>query len=138
MAEAEGIPPTASTVVPGLSLNYAGEWIYAFSGQITVNNTNIDCLDFTSGSGLIVAKIEWGGGAITAATITHTIALNGVNVMLKSCASGGNDPRNDFQIGTSQIDMIIPPFTRFVFNTLSTTAADFESTVWITGRVYDA
>jgi len=139
MAEAEGIPPTASVASVGPGIRYVGNnWAYAFSGKKIINNDNTDLLDFTTGGGFIVANIEWGGDGVDSGQITYTIELNSQNVMYKRCQVAGSDNRNDFEIGTTRVKMLLPPFTRFVLNVANATASNYDCTVWIAGRVYDA
>ena len=62
MAKAEGIPPTASVASVGPGIRYIGNWAYAFSGDITdagSGSAATTLLDFTSGTGLIVARFNW-------------------------------------------------------------------------------
>ena len=138
MTEADVIQPSASIASTGKGIRYIGNWAYAFSGKEIINATNADLLDFTTGSGFILADIQWGGDGVDSGQITYTIEINGVNVMYKRCPAGGSDPRNDFEIGTTRVKMLIPPFTRFVLNIDNGTAVNYDCTVWLSGRVYGA
>ena len=138
MTEADVIQPSASIASTGKGIRYIGNWAYAFSGKTIVNSDNITFLDFTTGSGFIVAQIEWGGDGIDSGTVSYQIDLNGENVMYKRCAVGGSDNRNDFEIGTNRVQMLIPPLTRFVLGVENSTASNYDCTVWLSGRVYGA
>jgi len=139
MAKAEGLPPTASVASVGPGIRYIGDnYAYAYSGKKIINSDNTDLLDFTTGSGFILANIEWGGDGVDSGQITYTIELNSQNVMYKRCQVAGSDNRNDFEIGTTRVKMLLPPFTRFVLNVDNATASNYDCTVWLTGRVYDA
>ena len=138
MPHTDTTPVSASIASTGLGIRYIGNWAYAYSGKKIVNSTNTDLLDFTTGSGFIVANIEWGGDGVDSGQITYTIELNGENVMYKRCPAGGSDPRNDFEIGTTRVKMLIPPFTRFVLNIDNGSSVNYDCTVWIAGRVYGA
>jgi len=139
MAEADGIPPTASIVVPGLSLNYVGEYCYAYSGLIQIASTNVEQLNFTTGEGIIVGTISCYGVVDTAnaalgATTAFTIAFNGVNAFkIKT------DTENERMPSVQTAPIIIPPFTLVEVNADSNNAdVGFESSVSIAGRVYGA
>jgi len=136
MPETDTIPVSASIVSTGLGIRYIGNWAYAFSGKTIVNSDNITFLDFTTGNGFIVAQIEWGGDGIDSGNVSYQIDLNGENVMYKRCAVGGSDNRNDFEIGTNRVQMLIPPLTRFELRVENSTASNYDSTVWLSGRVY--
>ena len=60
MAEAS-VPPEASVASTGKGIRYVGNWAYAHSGSVTNVDTGAAAqttiLDFTSGSGFIVAKL---------------------------------------------------------------------------------
>jgi len=138
MAEAEGIPPTASVVVPGLSLNYVAEYAYAYSGMHNVAASNVEHLAFTSGSGIIIGTISCMGSVdltnpALGGTTMFTITFNGVNAFkVKAETSAGDMPT------VQTIPIIIPPFTLVEVNVDSNNAAaGLETSVTIAGRVYD-
>ena len=134
MEEAEGIPPTASTVVPGLSLNYAKEWVYAYSGEVNVSNVELSLIEFTTGMGIIVGEIQVGSKNAENEDYEIKIYLNEIVIF-----------HNTFhQQGATYVDIapaipiIIPPFTG-VKVTLDNIANTEERrwTIGLTGRVYD-
>jgi len=130
MAEAEGIPPTASVAVPGLSLNYLGNWAYAASGEVSSTDAPplSTCLDFTSGVGLIVANVEFLHTVITGENIDFEIAFND-NVILSFQADGTpNQQPHTYKI-------LIPPFTHVVIKWGCDTVTK-DGTVFLSGRVY--
>jgi len=132
------VQANASVAATGLGIRYIGDWAYAFSGKTIVNSANLTLLDFTSMSGFIVANIEWGGDGIDSGNISYQIDLNGENVMYKRCAVAGSDNRNDFEIGTTRVKMLIPPYTRFELRVENSSSTAYDSTVWLAGRVYGA
>jgi len=112
MAEAEGIPPTASTASVGFGINYLGEHTYSYSGEIVQSGSLQTMLEFTSGAGYIVSKMFLSGavapGASGAGTITSFMfELNDISVL-------------DFKLDTGEEDspmsvwcpLLIPPFTK--------------------------
>jgi len=137
MEEAEGIPPTASTVVPGLSLNYLGSHVYGYSGQISVDSTLVSLIDSISGTGYIVAKVQFNYGAIDdASDFEYVILFNEVKVFIYTVTgahqSTASEPDN-------YINIIIPPFTRVQLGARRRTGSSAQPQFAIlTGRVYDA
>jgi len=142
MAEAEGIPPTASVASVGPGIRYIGkEHCYAYSGAFAASNTEQTLFDFITGSGYIVATL----------TLTAPIQLVAGGI------SGGY-PRgwqlnfNSQTVGmykadTAQQDMptvieaqiLIPPFTKVVLTSVdSGNDANYLGTAQLTGRVYGA
>ena len=139
MAEAEGIPPTASVASPGLGLRYVEpNYCYAYSGSYQANNTSQTVLDFTSGEGTIFGKIELyaaakfvspGDGGQT----TCQVAFNGeVITVMKAATEGGAHG-----FGDAKCNVVIPPFTNVVIQVDSNEDTALELVhVILTGRVY--
>jgi len=138
MAEAEGIPPTASVASVGQRLNYVGEWVYALSGPFEASDTSANMFSFTTGTGIIKGEFVFNG-----------------QVRYVSGSAGGHSVFelrfNDFTIGvyksdTAQMDqpnqlfqkVIIPPFTEVLVKCISgeNTATELL-TATFSGRVYD-
>jgi len=137
----ESVQPEASVVQTGLGIRYVGEHCYAYSGAFAASNTEQTLLNFTTGSGYIVATL----------TLTPPIR------MLAAGISGGY-PRgwqlnfNSQTVGlykadSAQQDMptvveaqvLIPPFTNVVLTSVdSGSDANYLGTAHLTGRVYGA
>jgi len=141
MAEAEGIPPTASVASVGPSGRYIGQHFYAFSGSFEAKNAEQTVFDFSSGSGYIFATIELfagtnfnspGDGSQTTAEVTFNGQV--INVMKNTSkypSDGGQ--------GSGKCQVVIPPFTHVVVKIDSNEDnANELCHVLITGRVYDA
>jgi len=132
MLEAEGIPPTASTVVPGLSLNYAGDWVFAYSGLIAVpavGAANTTMLSFNSGNGSILGKLSWHSEATTTEDEFIVIKLNGAEVMHTRYSHA-------YHASADQpYRMLIPPFTEVLM--LFGNSSGTDATFTFTGRVYN-
>jgi hypothetical protein len=139
MAEAEGIPPTASVVVPGLSLNYAGDWAYAYSGEIANSTSPTLQLSFHSGAGLLVADVSFmgtvnpanlGGGGVT----IFAVAFNSQSIAYLKTEGNEEDMPASFTI-----PFFIPPFTKVEITADSQyDTSGYFTSVHLTGRVYDA
>jgi len=132
MAEAEGIPPTASVVLPGLSLNYAAGWVYAYSGLVSSTSSGTELLNFTTGDGLIVARLELNYAINQTDDMTYDIALNGTVVQQWQC-TGSKQPEQP----QNTLHFIFPPFTQVIVSATSAGSAQDQAAT-ITGRVYDA
>jgi len=137
MAEAEGIPPTASVASVGPGIRYISNWAYGYSGTV---NVGVDpgeiLLEFHTGSGLIVAQLQFeyvdaqtGGSQILA---TYTTKFNDIVISefvneAEIRAYGG--PEN-------LIPVIIPPFTKVAMSAFVSGGTKNQA-ARITGRVYD-
>jgi len=136
MAEAEGIPPTASVASVGPGIRYLGsgefQHCYAYSGEIAGGFAVVSGLDFTSGAGYIVAEFTATSDEIGGAAIYVNVLMNGVKVFaIIWDASGGSTPLG----GIFPIPIIIPPFTE-VETTQHTNTGSENFTHLLTGRVY--
>jgi len=124
------VQPEASVVQIGLGIRYVGEYCYAYSGALVLETDFIDYLNFTSGSGVIVGKIQinadWSG--IAGNTLYNEIYLN------EELAIFERDTGNDYVPGAPVIHFIIPPFTKFQLQ-MKAAAATYASASF-TGRVY--
>jgi hypothetical protein len=132
MAEAEGIPPTASTASVGLGIRYLGQHVYAFSGEIVPAGAaaaDTVMLDFTSGSGYIVGLLSWQNDSSGSADEFYNFTINGTTFFNGRYANAV-DASND-----QPYSLILPPFTHLVIK-MGTNGAG-KMTVTLTGRVYD-
>jgi len=135
MAEAEGIPPTASTASVGPGINYIDNRCYAYSGEITVTSGGQTLLEFTSTeAGYIVATVQFLYSGAFSAIITYKILLNdnviGAYSNSGNVASSGPEP-------DSTIPIIIPPQTKVKLTGISDTSSRPQSAILV-GRVYGA
>jgi len=134
MAEAEGIPPTASVASASLtSLRYLGNYAYAYGGVIAVPDTTTTILGpFTSGAGIIMAEIQISDSSATNDDIKYNILLNDVVIFRFVRGNAGEAP------GYPAI-LIIPPFTKVEITGYNLTeSSGRDTTTTLTGRVYDA
>jgi len=142
MAEAEGIPPTASVASVGLGIRYIGDHAWCMSGTFDATQSTQTCLDFSSGTGYILADFQFNAAICvvnsscvgSGFTQGFAVKFNGIVVaMVKAEALNEDMPT------TATQRLIIPPFTRVVVTVISNTAdSSFDSTVNMSGRVYDA
>lgn len=138
MEEAEGIPPSASVASVGFGLRYIGNWAYAYSGYVGFTNAAaVPLLDFTSGSGFIVAQWQYSvmddGEQINEDDTRVIIKFNGIKVFVNVDSGSPN------RVATAWPELIIPPYTA-VETTMQniTDASGLAGYFYISGRVYDA
>ena len=141
MPHTDTIPVSASIASTGLGIRYIGEWAYAYSGSYEANNANQTVLDFTSGSGTIVGKIELFGGTNfnspgDGAQTTAQVTFNGeVITVMKNVTKYHSDGGQ----GGGKCKVVIPPITRVVVKIDSNEDnANELCHVILTGRVYGA
>jgi len=132
MAEAEGIPPTASVASVGRGIRYVGQHCYAYSGVINLTGSAVDYLDFvTADAGYIIAKIkisaDWSGLSSTELYIQFYV--NEQLVMFE------RDTGNNYVPGNLEWPIFLPPNTRLQVQLNA--GATQEADVILIGRVYD-
>ena len=142
MTEADVIQPSASIASPGLGIRYIGkDHCYAFTGAVAASNTEQTVLDFTTGSGYIVATL----------TMTTPIRMTAANIgdgSIRGWQLNFNGQTVGLYKGDSiQEDMptmieaqiLIPPFTAVVLTCIDNgTEINHLGTANLTGRVYGA
>jgi len=122
---------------PSQALSYIGSRVYAYSGSVTVNATNLDLLSFNTGAHALLVLIEWGTDGVDAGTTKFELTLNGNVVLYKRVGVAGSDNRDDLVVGTNQVNMLLPPYSDVVFNIENTASSNQECTVWLTGKIVD-
>ena len=132
----EAVPSNASVASTGLGLRYIGkEHCYALSGNVTIGNTKTDLLNFTSGSGYIVGKLQIALGDATTDDFEYEIKFNDIGIFVYSIAGSHllHEQLDNF------IPIIIPPQTLFSVNGDNLSSATGRANyAMLTGRVYGA
>jgi len=132
------VQPSASVASTGKGIRYIGEHCYAISGEVTVTaaTSPITMLSFTTGSGYILANIDFTldqTNLSASAKWGWLIKLNDqvvLNYLTEVASTRGN---ND----VDAIKLLIPPFTKFEAQCQSPDDAnDVDFTVTLAGRVY--
>jgi len=132
MAKAEGLPPTASIASVGPGIRYIGDWAYAYSGLSDTSSSNVNYLEFTSGTGLIVSKIQPFYRADSTYNLSYIISFNGIEVYgFEITSSMDYSPY-------SEIHLIIPPYTEVTVSIRNLGGGTSAAGVSLTGRVYGA
>ena len=132
MAEAEGIPPSASIASTGLSIRYVRGLVYAYSGLQSISTVATDLLNFNSGSNTL--SVTWQPTYFTVNTGEDLYFKTYMNEILirneEITSSSSNTPYDEIQL-------IIPPLTKFVI-TGQLASGERNIGVTLTGRVYGA
>ena len=134
MAEAEGIPPTASVASVGPGINYIKNWVYAYSGKVENaaggSGSQSVLLEFISGDGFIVSNFTWGISFAGSNDSYTTIKFNDLEVFTATIIESGG------AVPFSPLILVIPPFTK-VTMLWGIDGATKSATGVFTGRVYD-
>jgi len=134
----EPVQPEASVVQTGLGIKYIGdEHTFAYSGEIIVANTTVTCLEFTSGTGYIMANfiqsidsLLIGQGQV----IGFSIELNGI--VVNNFVEHVRSITGQEFIGLQKYEFLIPPLTHVVTKAYTDDASENPFYHTLTGRVY--
>ena len=123
----EGIPYSTQNVASaGKELNYLGQHCYAYSGEVSGANTELNLLDFVSGKDYITGEVQIGSNAGENEDYVFKIYFN--DVVVFSTLFGNQGHQN---IGTWPIPLIIPPLTGVKISLDN--IADTDSRTWTVG-----
>ena len=131
MTEADVIQPSASTASTGKGIRYIGNWAYAYSGIFASANPST-YLEFTTGSGLIVAKFCFMYATDAGDNANYIIELNDIEVFNMFSTSATSLSTG----GISPLEMILPPFTKV--RAIGSVISNRDLGFLMTGRVYGA
>jgi len=130
MPEGVGYGPqfTAST---GLSLNYVGNHVYAYSGVVACTSAGTVLLTFRSPeSGYLVCELLLNYAVDQTDDFTYSIAMNG-SIVQQWQNTGGMTPNQPQNV----VPLIIPPGTEIVV-TATSASSTRDQAASITGTLY--
>ncbi len=135
MTEADVIQPSASIASTGKGLRYIQNWVYAYSGEIAVNNVEGTLIEARSASGIIVGHFQQQYFGGSSDNYKWRIYFN------DQAIAAVQEPGITTAVGNTffQINLIIPPFTLIKItaqNVTDTSSNDMGAI--LTGRVYGA
>jgi len=140
MPHPDAIPVSASIASVGKGIRYVGNYAYALSGKYPAEDTLPHIvLEFTTGSGVIVAELQFNGFVDDDAPDSRTagnciIYFNDITVALITTGDSSRDSPH-----SQTTKLIIPPLTLVRVEVDSAgTEADQYATITIFGRVYGA
>ena len=142
MPHTDTIPVSASIASTGLGIRYIGsgefQHAYAYSGDVTVADTETTCLNFITGSGYWIAKWEMHytdngpSPIITVDDMAFWLYLNNNIILILNASSSADAKQPDMEI-------LIPPLTEVKVSAQNTTdASDHSVFATLVGRVYGA
>ncbi len=127
------VQASASVAATGLGIRYIGDWVYAYN-SLSIGTTETSLLEFTSGSGLIVAQIQFNKTNEDGDDFLYQVYLNDETVSgwVNFYGATGTSINNITQV-------IIPPLTK-VKCTADNVAGGSARPIncGLTGRVYGA
>tara|TARA_Y100000310_G_C20177080_1_gene576320 strand:- start:41 stop:451 length:411 start_codon:yes stop_codon:yes gene_type:complete len=121
----------------GKTLNYYkakhGTFVGAASGSIILTTAFQTCLEFTTGTEVIIADVEYGIDWDTAGAsfIDLKVEMNGATVYFDSVR------RDVVKFRTNQPSFVIAPLTTFTVSMLNSDANSTPATVILAGRSYE-
>ena len=140
MPHTDTTPVSASIVSLGKGIRYIGSHIYAASGEINPNNSTLRALEFTTGSGYILAKVYWGVDLIDFDTNKDVGLFIKLNNLLVYQTRGQAHLGGSFdgQLGNIKIEFLIPSQTLVEIDVSTNQTNTVGQTILLTGRVYGA
>ena len=131
----EGVGYSGSNVVAGagLGLNYVGNHVYAYSGEVSVNNTETSLLLFTTGNETIVGRMRPCYLASGGDDYEFRIKFNDILIAYTKTKSEADI------LAQKYFEIIIPPYTQVEVTGKNSEggSGDFLNIgALITGRLY--
>jgi len=133
MPETDTIRVSASIASTGPGLRYIGRYVYAYSGAVSVDNNLTSLIEEVSGSGLIIAKVQFSYITHAVQDYEYQIYLNDLLVWSQNIATAGISDGTAFNIAF----IMVPPFTKLKITAIGKsdgTGRDMAAS--LTGRVY--
>ena len=128
----EIVQPEASVVQTGIGIRYVADWAYAYSGVVSVTNVEASMLNFTTGSGVIVATVQFNMASTGSDQFQYRVKFNDTVVQTYVVLEPQDRAKPDYNF-----NLIIPPQTLFVATAQNISdASDHDQVVTMTGRVY--
>ena len=139
MTEADVIQPSASIASTGKGIRYIGKHCYAYSGSIQADTTPVEHLNFTTGSGYIMAEFTCIGSIIASNPAMGDNSIFPITFNDILVATLKTETREEDMPTVTIITLVIPPFTKIIVKCDSSAdTAGNETSVTVTGRVYGA
>jgi hypothetical protein len=95
----------------GTSLNYVGNLVYAYSGDVTLNASLANpttLLEFTTGAELIFGNVSWGSDVVGGNDTRVNISINNQRIFICRYSNGENESNDQ------PLNIIIPPFSKIL------------------------
>ena len=129
----EQIGSNATFTSVGQTVSYIGKHLYAYSGQVGVDNAEKDLLSFSTGKQYSMAKLVLGSNAGENEDYRVKVMFNDIVVYSNLFLNQGQD----FVVNGPMIPLLLPPLTLIVVSLTNTADADNRTwTAHIIGEVY--
>tara|TARA_R100001594_G_scaffold89023_1_gene123377 strand:- start:52 stop:450 length:399 start_codon:yes stop_codon:yes gene_type:complete len=115
----------------GQTLNYVGNLVYAYSGDVTLPGdlaNEATMLSFTTGNEIMRGNITWGSDTVGGNDTRINVNMNSERIFICRYAAG-DDESND-----QPLDIIIPPFTKLEVKMAGEVAV--VATLLFTGEIH--
>jgi hypothetical protein len=138
MPEGVGYSGSNVTANTGLTLNYVGDFVYAYSGQVSLSSAgSTTMLSFTSGKHVIRGTVQSGHDTTQMSanqTLQTIIKFNGIIVYdhLNLYATADTQTAD---LG-SPIELVIPPYTEVTVIGFTSDSGPIPTTYQLVGRLY--
>lgn len=136
------VQPQASVASVGLGVRYISDFAYAISGEVSCPfNTETDLLNFKSGTGLCVAKLDFGINDVDMDVGVHAfyqVYFNDLRVMYRRDEMIGDTGAKPSTMLATTLNMIIPPLTQVKITGRQTDGTAHDMYAMLSGRVYGA
>ena len=126
------VQPAASVAGTGLGIRYVQDYMFGYSGTVSVDTSETDLISTTSGSGIIVAKWHPFYQTSSANNFAFFAYLNGLLVQYIEITSSEADTPY------TALNLIIPPETKLELKSKNLASGSHNMLVSIVGRVYGA
>ena len=130
-----GNPTGGSFTGPAEALEIAGDFAYAYSGGIALNNETKTALSFTSGNYLCVGQIQHTapfGYYAASKTMEIIVNMNGAQIIRMSRLTNAAYNSIDFD----PLYIIIPAYTEIEVEVGTDDTQNIPNFVTLTGRIY--
>jgi len=117
----------------GKGLNYIGDHIFGYSGQVLVGDTTTTLIETIMGSGYAVLELDFGTGSVSSRDMLWEVLIDEQKVygyVSSGTNQAGQNPAN-------RIKILVPGYAKFKITSENQTDTNTENQfVVITGRVY--
>ena len=118
---------------PVKGLNYIGNHIFGYSGQIAVSNATTTLIETVMGSGYAVLELDFGTASVSSRDMLWEVLIDETKVygyVSSGTNQAGQNPAN-------RIKILVPGYAKFKITSENQTDTNTENQfVVITGRVY--
>ena len=116
----------------GSRLNYIGNHVYGYSGQVDITDSVTTCLQHTTGNEYIVATITMDSKNTSGIDTVFDVKINNETILTTRVG----DAYQPYPNWSKQSKIVIPPFSTFTFTGQLTSSGTVDYNVKLVGRMY--